>query len=237
MNDSEKKYRHVADQARRDELIVSHLPLVKHVLARVVADLPRGVDVDNLESAGVLGLVEAAGNFDPTRSNQFKTYAYIRVRGAILDELRRNCPLPQKMTEMVTRVRQAYRKLHAPVTVESLSRETKLTIEEVVDVLSAMRITKMVSWEQTALPNGLGLAKQVEPPDADLDRKERSQQLTEAIESLPQRDRAVVSLYYRDELRLKEIGEAMGLSESRVSRILSAAMFELGEKLRARGIS
>ena len=81
-------YQRVADQARRDELIVSHLPLVKHVIGRLIGELPPGIDVENLESAGVLGLVESAGKFDPNRNTQFKTYAYMRIRGSILDELR-----------------------------------------------------------------------------------------------------------------------------------------------------
>ena len=90
-------YQRQADQQKRDELIVAHpAPLVKHVIGRLVGGLPAGrEDVENLESAGVLGLVEAAAKYDPTRNAQFKTFAYMRVRGAILDELRRNSPLPQ----------------------------------------------------------------------------------------------------------------------------------------------
>jgi RNA polymerase sigma factor for flagellar operon FliA len=233
VNATAMAYRRVADQARKDDLILRHLPLVKHVLARVVADLPRGVDVENLESAGVLGLVEAAGSFDPGRNTQFKTFAYLRVRGAILDELRRNCPLPQQMIERVAKVRKAYRHLPPPVTVEALAAETGLTADEVVDALSAVRLTKMISWEQTAVPNGLGLLRQSEPPEAELERWERSERLAEAIRALPPREQTVVTLYYRDELRLREISAVMGLSESRLSRILSAATFELGERLRA----
>src|SRR4051794_2131254 len=88
-------YQRQADQQKRDELIVSHLPLVKHVIGRVIGDVPPGVDVENLESAGVLGLVEAAARFDPSRNANFKTFAYLRIRGAIVDEMRRNSPLPQ----------------------------------------------------------------------------------------------------------------------------------------------
>src|SRR5947209_19497739 len=91
----------------------------------------------------------------------------------------------------------------------------------------------MISWEQTALPNGLGLLKHSEPPEAELERWERSEQLAEAIRALPPREQTVVTLYYRDELRLREISAVMGLSESRLSRILSAATFELGERLRS----
>ena len=100
-------YQRVADQQKRDALILSHLPLVKHVIGRLVGELPPGVDVENLEAAGVLGLVEAAGKYDPGRNTLFKTFAYIRIRGAVLDELRRASPLPQQMLERVSAVRKA----------------------------------------------------------------------------------------------------------------------------------
>ena len=234
MSELHLRYQQQAQQSRRDELIYSHLPLVKHVIGRLVAELPRGVDIENLESAGVLGLVEAASKFDPQRNTQFKTFAYLRIRGSILDEMRRNCPLPQHIIERVTKIRRAYQNLPAPVTVDMLVQETGLTADEVADTLAAMRLTKMISWEQTAQPNGLGLAEYEEAPEAELERWERIGQLTEAIEALDERSRTVVTLYYREDLRLKEISAILKLSESRVSRILSAALFELGENLRAR---
>src|SRR5207248_8921583 len=83
-----------APDKRRDELVLAHLPMVRHIIGKLVGHLPAGVDVENLESAGALGLIEAATNFDHDPGNQFKTYAYIRIRGAVLDELRRNCPCP-----------------------------------------------------------------------------------------------------------------------------------------------
>jgi RNA polymerase sigma factor FliA len=227
-------YSRASAPKRRDDLIVSHLPLVKHVLGRLVGELPPGVDIENLESAGVLGLVEAASKYETDRNATFKTFAYLRVRGAILDELRRNCPLPQHMIERVTRVRKAYRNLSMPVTVEDLARETGMTEDEVSDTLSAMRMTKMISWEQTAQPNGLGMAEQEEAPEAQLERWERIQSLTDAIDSLDERSKMVVTMYYKDDLRLKEISKVLNLSESRISRILSAAMFELGERIKAR---
>jgi RNA polymerase sigma factor for flagellar operon FliA len=229
-------YQRVADTTRRDELIVSHLPLVKHVVGRLTAELPPGVDVDNLESAGVLGLVEAAGKFDPTRNAQFKTFAYIRIRGAILDELRRNSPLPQHMLERVTLIRKAYRTLPAPVSVDDLAAATGLSADEVADALAAERFNKMVSWEQTAVPNGLSASAAAPPPEAEAERWEAVQQLSDAIEELAPRERMAVTLYYREEMRLKEMSAVMKLSPSRISRILSRAMFELGERLKARGI-
>ena len=224
----------VVEQARRDELIVTHLPLVKHVIGRLIGELPRGIDVENLESAGVLGLVESAGKYDPTRNTLFKTYAYMRIRGSILDELRRNSPLPQHMLELVALIRKVCRKLESPITVEMLVAETNLSADEVSDALAAERFSRMVSWEQTAQPNSMSPMENMAPPHAEVERWESIQQLTEAIEQLNPRERLAVTLYYREELRLKEISAIMQLSASRISRLLTRAIFELGEKLRVK---
>jgi len=206
---------------------------VRHILGRLVAQLPPGVDVENLESAGTLGLVEAANKFDPERGIKFETYAYTRIRGAILDELRRNCPLPQHVLERVARVRKAYETLAPGATVEELATAAGLRVDEVADCLAAMRLTRMTSCE-----DGDSLDARVpdrtEPPDTLAERVEEKQLLADAIETLAERERLVVTLYYMEDLRLKEIGTLLGLSESRVSRVLSAALFRLGEYMRAR---
>lgn len=230
---SRHPYQRVADKQRRDDLIVSHLPLVRHCIGRLIGTLPPGVDVDNLESAGVLGLVEAAGKFDPTRNAQFKSFAYLRVRGAILDELRRNSPLPQHMMERITAIRKAVRTLPAPASLDALVSATGLTVEEVTDALAAERFGRMVSWEQTAQPGGLAPAESVAPPDEEVAREEEVGQLTTAIEALGPQERQAVTLYYREDLRLREIAEVMNLSVSRISRILTKAVFELGEVMRS----
>jgi RNA polymerase sigma factor for flagellar operon FliA len=227
-------YGRVAAQNRRDELILSHLPLVRHIIGKLAAELPPGVDIENLESAGTLGLVEAANNFDAERGTQFKTYAYTRVYGAVIDELRRNSPLPQLMLERVALVRRAYRDLPPPVTVEALAAATGLTEDEVSDALAAFRMTRMTSLDKVAETVGTRLDEKQEAPDALAEKAERGQLLTEAITALPERERLVVTLYYLEDLRLKEIGQVLELSESRVSRVLNAALFRLGEYIRAR---
>ena len=228
---------HVADLSIRNERILSHMSLVKQVVGRLAAMLPPEVDVDNLESAGVLGLVEAAGKFDPSRNAQFKTFAYIRIRGSVLDELRRNSPLPQHMLERVTLIRKAHRTLTAPATVEDLATATGLTLDEVSETLAAERFNKMISWEQTAQSGGLAPAGKVAPPDANMEREEAIAQLAESLDQLPPRERLAVTLYYREELRLKEMSIVMKLSPSRISRLLSHAMFTLSELLRAKGLT
>jgi RNA polymerase sigma factor for flagellar operon FliA len=199
----------------------------------MIAKLPPGVDAENLEAAGVLGLVEAANTFDPRRGIQFTTYAYPRIRGAVLDELRRNSPLPQEMMQRCNLIRKAYRKLPHPVSVEALANETGLSQDQVLDCLAALRMTKMSSLDTNEWVD-LNLDDGEEGPEQPLERQELREMLVKGIESLPERERLVVTLYHLEDLRLKEIGQILKLSESRVSRLLNAAMFRLQEYIRGR---
>lgn len=227
-------YQHVAAQSRRDDLILDHLWLVRHALGKIAVHLPPEVDLPNLESAGVLGLVEAATKFDPERGVKFATYAYPRVRGAILDEMRRNCPLPQEMMERIAKVRKAYEATQGEATMGQLAAASGLTEDEVSDCLGALRLTRPVSWEEAGAAGEERLADEDDQPDLRAERAEQEQLLARGIAALPERERLVVTLYYQEDLRLKEIGKLLGLSESRVSRLLSSAMFQLGEFVRAR---
>ena len=224
---------HAYAQNQRNELILAHLPLVRHVIGRLRAKCPRGIDLENLEAAGVLGLVEAANRFEPERGTRFETFAYMRIRGAVLDELRRNCPLPQQLLERIARVRAAYRRLTPPVTVEQLADATGLAADDVAECLSALRLTRAISWDDI-VGTPLARAAHGEQPEHQLESAEQRKLLAEAIAHLPERERLVVTLYYLEELRLKEIGLVLELSESRVSRLLKTAVFNLGEFMRVR---
>src|SRR5687767_14596293 len=122
-----RTYRDVATREQRERLILEHLEFVRHILGKLAARLPPGVDRQNLEAAGVLGLVEAARHYDPSRGAGFRTYAYPRIRGAILDELRRNCPLPQRMLRRIAKVRKAQLRLDPPATSEAVAHFTGLS--------------------------------------------------------------------------------------------------------------
>jgi RNA polymerase sigma factor for flagellar operon FliA len=227
-------YNEVAAQTRRDELILTHLSLVRHVIGKLVAQLPPGADIENLESAGTLGLVEAATHFEAQRGIQFKTYAFLRIRGAVLDELRRNCPLPQHMLQRVAVVRKAYEELQPPVTVEALAAVTGMTSDDVADCLAAIRLTRMVSINHAHEALGTNLHNRKQQPASELEQLEEKRLLGQALTSLEERERQVVTLYFLEDLRLKEIGQVLNLSESRVSRILSAALLNLSEFMRSR---
>lgn len=221
-----QEYSRTAEQTARDELVVGHLWLVRHLIGKLAARLPSGVDVENLESAGVLGLVEAAQRFDATRGVDFRSFAALRVRGAIIDEARRNCPLPQEVMRRVSLVSKAHQRLPAPVTPDDLARETGLTRDEVLDALIALPFVNVHSLEQLEA-DPAEMAR--DPGESAMEREEQKQLLADAIAALPDRERLVVTLYYMEDLRLKEIGEVLNLSESRVSRLLASAQHQLRE--------
>lgn len=221
-----QEYSATATQSARDEFILNHLWLVRHLVGKLTARLPPGVDVDNLESAGLLGLVEAAQRFDVTRGVDFKAFAALRIRGAIIDEARRNSPLPQELLHHVKLVSKAQEQLSPPITVEALSAATGLTEDQVLDALTAIPLTQVKSLDPTADE----LSRVTEDVSSlELERQEDQRVLADAIASLPERERVIVTLYYKEDLRLKEIGEILGLSESRVSRLLTAAQLQLRE--------
>lgn len=221
-------YQKVARRQARDALIAEHLPLVRQVLRRMLRGLPERVDRDNLESAGLLGLVEAAQQFDPAQGTAFPVFATLRIRGAMLDELRRNCPLPQAVVRQWRVLRAAYARLNGPATPETLAEATGFSVEEVEACLEAVRMTRAEAWHDE-------LADELpQRSDDGIPAWEQAEQLRVVaglIERLPTQMRIAMTLYYRDGLRLKEIGEVLQLSESRVSRILSRAELQLREHL------
>lgn len=227
-------YQRVQRQTQRDELVLDHLDFVRHILGRLLIRLPDRVDSENLESAGVVGLIEAAGQYDPARGVPFRTYAYPRIRGAILDELRRNCPLPQQMLERWGVIRDAYAQLTHDATPENLAELSGLSISDVTDCLQAMQLTRPDSWldeltdEVPDRNDSLSVEDQI-------DREDHIRILADLIEALPEQMRLVVTLYYSEGLRLREIGEVLELSESRVSRILSEAELQLRSAAHRRG--
>ena len=220
------EYSMTATQSARDELILNHLWLVRHLVGKLAARVPPGVDIENLESAGLLGLVEAAQRFDPARGVDFKAFAALRIRGAIIDEARRNSPLPQELLQHVKLVSKAQEQLAPPITIEALSSLTGLTADQVLDALTAIPLTQVKSLDPTAEE----LSRVTSDASAsEMERDDERRLLADAITSLPERERLIVTLYYKEDLRLKEIGEMLGLSESCVSRLLTAAQFQLRE--------
>jgi RNA polymerase sigma factor FliA len=226
MHSAVRAYHKVCTMDLRDRLILEHLSYVRHILGKMLGTLPDYVDNENLESAGILGLVEAAGQYDPTRGTAFTTFAYQRIRGAILDELRRNCPVPQTILQNWSLIRDASVHMDPPLTPEKLAEATELTLREVEDCLAAMRLTRPENWadELGELPVPSDRQSNV---DANSNRDDEKQVLADAIEQLPEKMRLAVTMYHMEDMRMKEIGQVLGLSESRVSRLLNSAELQL----------
>lgn len=219
-------YRTVSQQEARDHLVEAHLPFARHILGKLIGGLPPGIDEENLEGAALLGLVEAAQQFDHQRGTQFSSFAYPRIRGAILDELRRNSPLPQAVLQKWSTIREACERLPPPVTPELLALATGLEVTEIEDCLAAIRLARPEAWNGD-LHESAGGEAETSDPGRHLEEDDQRGLLADAIEALPPQKRTALTLYYLEDLRMREIGEVMGLSESRVSRLIAAAELEL----------
>lgn len=221
-----------SDESARDELILGHLGYVKHILNKLLNQLPAGVDAENLESAGIVGLIEAATQYDPERRVEFRTFSYQRIRGAILDELRRNCPLSQQMLQKIAHLRQVRLSIQGPVTIEELSKAADMSLAEVSRCMQGARLTRPEGWNDSVRVQGhIGDNQDVAP----VEQQEMQQVLADGIETLPDQMRIAVALHYNEGLKLKEVGNVLGLSESRVSRILDAARTRLRDYAAGRG--
>jgi len=233
MNTAARAYRRASEGLNREQLILDNVVYVRKILSTLVAGLPAHCDRENLEQAGVVGLVETANSYDPTRGVAFRTYAYPRIRGAIVDEMRKNSPVPQQMLEHITTVKRAHSQLDGPVTPEMLASHTGFTLERIHQVLEAMRFMKPQHWNDLFCHVHPSWDSQTESPGAEMEARELKRVVANNIEKLPERERLVLTLYFTEDLTLSEIGQVIDVSESRVSRILAAAKFRLKEMVEA----
>lgn len=225
-------YQEASGRQRRDQLILEHIDFVDRIYGSVASNLPADVDAENLKAAGMLGLIEAAQNYDLSRGVEFKTFAYPRIRGAIVDELRRNSPLSQRVMHHIGMIRRAMELHEPPVTPEMLVVETGLSMTEVEECLEAMQLTRSQSIETVPEVNEQKNWRRFDDPSKRMETQESLAKLADCIEELPERERLVFTLYHHEELKLKEIGEVLKISESRVSRILAKVHFRLREMFR-----
>ncbi len=227
----------------RDRLLLEHLPTVRYLARRIHERLPQHVELDDLISAGVVGLIDAFSKFDHTKKVQFKSYAQFRIRGAILDSLRTLDWSPRELRRKGRAVEEAIRSVtqrlgRAPSEPE-IAAEMELTLNEFQQLLGDLKGLEIGSlhMERTEDSGDQELAYIPGAPDEDplfrCLKGELKQRLTDAIDELPERERLVLTLYYYEELTMKEIGLTLGVVESRVSQIHSAAVLRLRVALAA----
>ncbi len=234
MQSTTNTYQQASNQEKRDRLILGHMDYVRQICGTLAKRFPDGVDLNNLQSAGVVGLIEAAQNFDPSRGVAFKTFAYPRIRGAIVDEIRRNSPLSQRIMRSIGRIRAIIEVIEPPFVFEDIARQANMSVSDVEEAFEAMRIASPVRWDDSY--SAAHQAAATSPPEFAIETEERQRILADGIEHLPERERTVLTLYYHEELKLKEIGQVLNLSESRVSRILASAEIRLRQYCNSQGV-
>jgi RNA polymerase sigma factor FliA len=223
--------------AERDALLMEHLPTVRYLARRIHERLPQHVDLDDLVSAGVIGLIDAFSKFDHTKKVQFKSYAQFRIRGAILDSLRTLDWSPRELRRKGRAVEEAIRSVTQRVSrapsEQEIAREMDLSLAEYQLLLGELKGLEIGSlhMERSEESGDEELAYIPGSPEDDplfrCLKGEMKQRLADAIDELPEKERMVLTLYYYEELTMKEIGLTLGVVESRVSQIHSSAVMRL----------
>jgi RNA polymerase sigma factor for flagellar operon FliA len=238
------RYKDEHDFSARDELILNYSPLVKYVAGRLASSLPQTVDTADLISYGIFGLIDAIEKFDPGRAIKFETYAISRIRGAIIDELRAMDWVPRSVRSRAREIEAAYvaleNSLRRVPSDQEVADHMGVSLKEFQDILTKLSYTSVVSFEELWVggerdegQNAIGLIKDdsAEDPVAIFESAEIKDILAAAIEKLPERERTVIALYYYEGLTLKEIGQVLGVTESRVSQLHTKAVLRLRAKL------
>ncbi len=230
------------DEQEREQLLLEHLPQVKYIARRIHDRLPAQVPLDDLIHAGVVGLIDAVEKFDPRKNVQLKSYAKFRIRGAILDSLREMDWSPRHLRRQARRIEEAHRdlklRLGRVATEPELAAELAMTLDDFQHLLGELRGLDLGSLQAESMdpqadedvlnyrPGGM----EKDPFFQCLDGEMRSHIAT-ALEDLDEKEKQVVTLYYLEELTMKEVGAVLGVGESRVSQIHSAAIVRLRARL------
>ncbi len=227
------------DRATQTSLVVRYAPLVKRIAYHLMARMPPMVLVDDLIQAGMLGLLDAGRNYDPTQGASFETYAGIRIRGSMLDELRRNDWAPKSVHRKVREITEAIRKVENAVGRDARDQEVMqelgMNADEYYKLLQEAAIFRMTNLEDVGIDDAAihqGLGEPQSTPLSELQDEDFRNGLARAIAALPERERLIVTLYYDDELNLREIGTVLGVSESRTSQLLSQALLRLRARMK-----
>jgi RNA polymerase sigma factor for flagellar operon FliA len=240
-----RQFRKSNDKAIRDRLILTYAPLVKFVAGRLGSGLPAHVDENDLVSYGLLGLIGAIERYDPDRDVKFETYAITRIKGAIIDELRAMDWVPRSVRARAREIERAMAsleaQLHRAPTDAEIAEKIGITEEELGDSLTDIARSSIAALDEVWTISSSGgdqvaLIDTIEDteaplPQAALDETETREALAESIAALPEREKIVITLYYYEELTLREIGDVLGVTESRVSQLHTKAILRLRSRL------
>jgi RNA polymerase sigma factor for flagellar operon FliA len=239
------QYRKTGDQSLRDRLILTYAPLVKYVAGRLGSGLPAHVDEGDLVSYGLLGLIGAIERYEPDRDVKFETYAIARIKGAIIDELRAMDWVPRSVRSRAREIERAIGELEAKLgeapTDEQIAAKVGITVAELEESLTDIARSSIAALDELWTVSGgdgdqVALIDTIEDEDAPdpqnaLSQTEMKEAIADAIARLPEREKLVVTLYYYEELTLREIGEVLGVTESRVSQLHTKAILRLKARL------
>lgn len=222
----------------KDDLVAQHVPLVKRIAYHLLGKLPDTVLLEDLVQSGMLGLLEAANHFDASQGASFETYAGIRIRGAMLDEVRRCDWTPRSVHRKARRVADAIRQVERKTGQDAKASEVAeflgIDLEEYGQILNDTICCRVLSVEELTQDGDHFVSdcqQSNDEPLNHLSHQNFNKDLAKAIMTLPERERLVISLYYVDELNLREIGQVLDISESRVSQISSQALLRLRARL------
>lgn len=237
MNNKASAYQQQVDKA---QLVERHAPLVKRIAHHLMARLPASVIVDDLIQAGMIGLLEASRNFDGSKGASFETFAGIRIRGAMLDEIRKGDWTPRsvhKNSRAITEaIAQVERELGRDARDVDIAERMQVSLAEYHQMLNEVNAGKIIGIEDLGVTEDVLASEHSKGSDApfeDLMQGAFQKALAHAITTLPEREAIVLSLYYDEELNLREIGEVLEVSESRVSQIHSQAMLKLKTRMQS----
>lgn len=228
----------IQKQDNREEIVNQHAPLVKRIAYHLMSRLPPCVQADDLIQAGMIGLLEASCNYDATQGASFETYAGIRIRGSMLDEIRKNDWAPRSVHRKARRVSEAVRMIEnikgRDARDSEVAQELGMPLDEYHKMLQDASGYLVLSFEDMGMDDEAVAAQFADRAPGILEGLQRDdfkKNLREAIVGLPERERLVMALYYDEELNLREIGAVLGVSESRVSQIHSQALIRLQARL------
>ncbi|RME66682.1 MAG: FliA/WhiG family RNA polymerase sigma factor [Nitrospirae bacterium] len=245
-------YKKVWSEAEKEEVIKEMLPFIKYTAYRLAWRLPPQLTVDDLISAGIMGLLDAMQRFDESKDASLKTYAEYRIKGAMLDEIRASDWTPKHLQGEILKMKRAYasleQELGRPPTDEELAETLNIDLNDLYKLLQEANQSVQLSLEEIAHRvdrNGNGdydIHEHLEDLSSEspyeyYEKQEMKTRLAEAIEELPEREKLILSLYYWEELTFKEIGEVLGLSESRVCQLHGQALRKIKEILSSKTLS